>query len=167
MLNCVVEADPTFTNARYNLAIALSHLGELVADVECFNLAAEQFKLLLESDPEDSHAWEEWGGMLLQQALLMHEPARPSHSEELFSAAEQRLSQAVALGASSALYTLACLYSLQGNYEAGMHYIGKAAACGALPPLDDLMHDEWLEGLRSMPHFRRMLLELASKAGSQ
>lgn len=167
VLNCVVEADPTFTNARYNLAIALSHLGELVADVECFNLAAEQFKLLLESDPEDSHAWEEWGGMLLQQALLMHEPARPSHSEELFSAAEQRLSQAVALGASSALYTLACLYSLQGNYEAGMHYIGKAAACGALPPLDDLMHDEWLEGLRSMPHFRRMLLELASKAGSQ
>lgn len=167
VLNCVVEADPTFTNARYNLAIALSHLGELVTDVECFNLATEQFKLLLEDDPEDSHGWEEWGSMLLQQALLMDEPARPSHSEELFLAAEQRLSQAISLGSSSALYTLACLYSLQGKYEAGMHYIARAADCRALPPLDDLMHDEWLEGLRSLPHFRRMLLELASKAGSQ
>lgn len=167
VLNCVVEADPTFTNARYSLAVALSHLGELVVDIECFNMAADQFKLLLQSDPEDSHGWEEWGGMLLQQAILMHEPARPSHSEELFAAAEQRLSHAVSLGSSSALYTLACLYSLQGNYEVGMHYIARAADCRALPSLDDLMHDEWLEGLRSLPHFRRMLLELASKGGCQ
>jgi tetratricopeptide (TPR) repeat protein len=167
VLNCVVDADPSFTNARYNLAMALSHLAELTGDLDCFELASEQFRLLLQEDPEDSQGWEEWGGMLLQQALLMQEPARPSCSQELFKAAEQRLCQAISLGSSSAFYTVACLYSLQGNYEAGMHYIIRAADSQALPPLDDLMHDEWLEGLRSLPHFRRMLLEIATKTGRQ
>ncbi len=74
---------PHLYHARYNLAIALSHLGELVGDVECFHLAAEQFSILLQSDPEDCQGWEEWGGMLLQQAILMNEPARPAHARAL------------------------------------------------------------------------------------
>lgn len=163
ILSFVLESSPSFTNARYNLALALFHLGELVGDVDCFYLAAEQFKWLVENDPEDSQAYEEWGEMLLHQSLMMQDPAKLSFSDELLIDAEKKLVQATLLGSTDSIYTLACLYSIKGEYERGMHYIIKAAEKDALPSIDDLMHDEWLEGLRSLPHFRRLLLELAAK----
>ena len=41
-----------------------------------------------------------------------------------------------------------------------MHFLEKADVASALPPLDDLLQDEWLENLRGTPSFRNYISHL-------
>jgi tetratricopeptide (TPR) repeat protein len=160
--NLALEIEPEFANLHYSLALALVHLGELVGEAELFYHAFERFRYLTERDPEEGSVYEDWGDALIQLGLLVREPAAESISDSLSLEAENLLLRAIALGQTTSFYTIACLYSLRGDYESSIKYIAKAAQAKALPSLEELMHDEWLEGLRSRPAFRRMLFDLAS-----
>lgn len=153
-LNIVVAQDPTYTDARYNLALALSHLGEWTDEVDYLQKASEHFQILLSEDNEIESAWHDWGVTCVHLAILLSDPEHLQLSQKLYVEAENKLTHAVALGSTGAFYSLACLYSLIGNYVAAMHFIAKADQAGALPSIDDIMHDEWLDGLRNTPDFR-------------
>jgi tetratricopeptide (TPR) repeat protein len=74
--------------------------------------------------------------------------------------AELKLTQACKLGNVQAYYQMACLNSLLGNYERGMRFLEKAEEFNSLPPIDDMLQDEWLESLRATPYFREFLNRL-------
>ncbi|MCB1112323.1 MAG: hypothetical protein H7A37_02150 [Chlamydiales bacterium] len=160
VLGKVVQIDPANLHARYNLALALSHLGELLNDVDCFEKAVEHFEVIVSEDPEDEVTWNDWGVTLLNLAQLVHDPSCPEYSLDLYHQAENKLRQSAALGSLQAFYNLACFYSLTGNYAAAMEYIRRTEQAKALPSVDDVMHDEWLAGLRDTTEFRQFISQL-------
>lgn len=163
ILSKALEIDPTYTNARYNLALAYSHLGEATSDIEILQKACEHFQLLLDQDYEDEMSWNDWGLALINLAQLMEDTGMPHRSQAIYEQAEGKLLHSVALGNTLSYYNLACLQSLIGNYDNAQYYIEKADTAGALPCLEDLMHDEWLEGLRQTNSFKHFISQLYTK----
>jgi tetratricopeptide (TPR) repeat protein len=163
----VVKLDPEYTHARYNLALALSHLGESISDVDCLQKASEHFQILLSEDAEDEIAWNDWGLCLLHQGELVYESCRPEVSKAIYEQAESKFFHALSLGCLPAFYNLACLYALMGNYKAAMHYMERAEVAGSLPPIEDIMHDEWLDNLRKTDSFKAFISALNLKQKRQ
>lgn len=160
VLSRVVELEPYYQHARFNLALAYSHLGELTADIDSFQKSLEHFEVLLSNDNEDETGWNDWGTTLMNLAQLVFDKAHPEHSQGLYEMAESKLLHAIALGSATAHYNLACLYSLQGNFTGAMHHLERSSAVGALPGVDDMMHDQWLDSLRHTPAFRTFIAQI-------
>jgi hypothetical protein len=77
----------------------------------------------------------------------------PEEGVSVFELAESKLLHALTLGQLNASYHLACLYSLMGNYTASMSYLERASRTGVITSIEELLHDEWLEGVRQTPEF--------------
>lgn len=159
----VLKIDPEYIHARYNLALALSHLGELNSDIECFHQALEQFHEVVVHDSEDEITWNDYGLALLNLAVLTADSVKNERSQDLFSQAEAKLLHATHLGSLHAYYNLGCLYALTNNPAAAIHYLEKAENSGALPPSDDVIHDEWLDNLRDQPSYRSLISRLLNQ----
>ena len=163
LLAKTIELDDEFLPAYYNLALALSHLGEATQDMECFCKASEYFQVLISKDSEDELAWNDWGITLMHLAQIVHEPSLPHQSEELMNQAEEKFLQALRLGCTHTHYNLACLYSLKNDLPLAMQSIEKADENNALPHIEDMMHDEWLDNLKQTRAFRGFLTNLANR----
>lgn len=163
ILTQVVQLDPNYIQARYNLALALSHLGEATYDVEPYHKAIEHFQYLLDMDPEDEIIHLDFGVSLTNLGLLVEDIHHPERSQTFFRLAETHLMQAAALGNAQSHYQLAGLYSITENYQHAMHHLDKAQFVGGLPGIEDLLHDDWLEGLRRTPAFRQFINDLSSR----
>ena len=74
--------------------------------------------------------------------------------------AEKYLFRAAAFGNAEAYYNLASLNSLCERYEIAIYFLDKAHKCHTLPEIEDMMHDEWLENLKSTELFKHFLLRL-------
>lgn len=159
-LTSALQSDSNYAHARYNLALAYAHLGEVAMDVECFHKSIENFQILISQDSEDEMGWNDYGLTLIHLAQLINENSRPEQSLKLYEVAETKLLHAAGLGCTQSFYNLACLYSLTSNYSMAMHFLEKAESAGTLPPLDDILQDEWLEGLRSTVSFRNYISHL-------
>jgi len=157
LLRRVIEADPSFHIAYFNLACVYSRLGDLNSDIDLLLEANVTFKKVLENDLEDDYTWNELGVSLLILAKLMHDPVGFETSREYAAEAEKVFLQAIALGNISAIYHLACLYSMTENFEASIHYLEKCVENQALPSIDDLLTDDWLENVRNTPLFRHFI----------
>lgn len=163
VLTKTLQLDPNYNHAQYNLALALSHLGETSSDVDILYRALEHFQILLNRDSEDEMGWNDWGLTLLNLAELIHDSIAPHHSNTLYEQAESKFLHAAALGCVNSFYNLACLYSQTENFPFAIHYLEKAEISGGLPSIEDVMHDEWLEKLRSTSLFRNFISNLLSK----
>lgn len=157
VLQKVLHIDPNHPHARYNLALAFLHLGERISDAECLGRAAEQFEAILSQDPEDEMAWNECGLALLNLAELVRDAALPYKSRHYLELAEHKFHQAVALGCTQAYYSSVCFYSLSGNYPEALFFLEKAEQYGALPPLEEMMNDDWLHDLRQTEGFQMFI----------
>lgn len=164
ILSQVVQVDPEYHQARYNLALALANLGEVTYELDHYQKSIEHFQILLANDAEDEIVQMDFGVTLVNIALLVHDDHHPEKSQALFRQAETHLLQSASLGNSQSYYQLACLYSLTDRFQYAMHYIERTQFFGALPPMEDLLHDDWLEGLRHTPSFRQFINTLSSKS---
>lgn len=160
VLSQVLKLDPEYIHARYNLALALSHLGEINGDAECFHQSIEQFQIVIDHDPEDEMAWNDYGMVFLHLALIMNDPLQKENSRFYFEQAEQRIQQSISLGNIHAFYNLACLYALTNRLAEAVHFLERAEQADALPPADDVIHDEWLDGLRDQQAYRLLISRL-------
>lgn len=161
----VVEIDPNYAQAKYNLAMAYAHLGESVDDLEALQRACEMFKQLVITDQDDEMSWNEWGLCLIHMAVLVSDPASPTYSHQYLTEAEAKFQHAIALGHLPAFYNLACIYSLMGDYHTSMSFLERADANEALPSQEEIIHDEWLEGTRHTDEFRRFWQHIINKYG--
>ncbi|MGA8164191.1 MAG: tetratricopeptide repeat protein [Waddliaceae bacterium] len=155
-----LEIDPAYYPVHYNIASILIQIGGLTTDIDCYYQAIDHLQLYVQEDSEDDHIWDEWGIALLNLAQIVNDPAHPDVVQKLFNEAESKLLQAVALGNTLSFYHLACLCSMRGNYADGMHYLERAKQHHALPCIDDLLDDKWLEGVRQTPSFHHFLSHL-------
>lgn len=161
MLSQTLILDPNFSHARYNLALALAHLGETVSDLDCLNKAVENFMLIINQDNEDEIAMNDLGITYIHIAELINDPGQPEAHYRYYQMAENKLLHAAALGNVHSYYYLACLYSLTGNYSSALHYLEKSESAKVLPNSTEIMEDEWLEGLRSTPAFQQFMIRLS------
>lgn len=161
VLSQVVINDPDFYQGRFSLAIALWHYSEETFDIQSFYKAIEQFEILVKMDKEDGMIRVDFGTALISLGLLVHDPHHKKKSQELFQRAEYELLQAAALGNTEAYYQLVGLYSINENYPLALHFLEKAHFFNALPNIEDLLNDYWLDGLRKIPEFRLFITSLS------
>lgn len=157
LLSKALDRKPSHLHVRYHLGLALSHLGELVVNADCLLQAIELLEAVAKIETDDENVLSDLGYALLNLAQAIDDPHLPQEGESRRREAEKALQRAAELGSGDACYHLACLYSLTNFYEASLQYLYKAAAADALPPLEDLEHDDWLDGVRTTPGFHDFL----------
>lgn len=154
LLSHVLMVDPDFPRLHHKLAQVLCHLGELVGTVDYFYRAVHHLRLNLRQEEENDQVILDWGIALIHIAQTT--PVL-TDIEPLMQEAEQKLTLAATLGNTLAYYHLSCLYSIFGQYEKAMVFLRKAAQFQALPPLEELFADEWLDDLRATSLFQEFL----------
>jgi hypothetical protein len=134
--------DPTYPQIHHRIGIVYCHLGESLGEPDYLSQLEDEALLI------------DWG---LAWTHLAQQATDSSMEESCFREAEQKLIQAARLGSQLAYYQLACLYSLQESLDLSLLYLHKSYASKNLPPLEELMEDDWLERLRLSPQFQEFL----------
>ena len=156
----VLLVDPDYPNIHFRLGVCQVHLGHMTLEREYYNRAIQSFRLAVRQDEENEKAWIEWGLALVH---LAHHTIDPEIMNQFYFEAEQKITTAGSLGDASAHYHLACLYSILGKYREAMDLIRQALNLRVLPPIEELLEDEWLDNLRSTSEFAQFLTALEAK----
>jgi tetratricopeptide (TPR) repeat protein len=135
-------------------------LGHHTSESEFYKRAISFYRLALRQDEENDQIWLDWGLCLIH---LAHHTLDVDFMNQLYGDAEQKISRAGQLGNGSAYYCLACLYSILGRTNEAMEFIGKSLTARALPPIDEMLDDEWLDNLRDTDSFAQFLNALEAK----
>lgn len=152
----VLMVDPDYPRVHHRLSQAFSHLGELLCETDYFYRAIHHLRLSLKQDEENDNMILDWGIALMN--IAQHTPVL-TDVEQVMADAEQKLTLAAKLGNIQGYYYLACLYSLLDQLDRSMAFLMKADYFNALPPLEELLNDEWLETLRGTSAFVEFLSE--------
>ncbi len=158
ILSDVHEKLPDSLSVIEQLALVYFHLGELTGKIENHFRAIDLFESVVKYDQEDDGAWCGLGCTYLNLSEHLEGPIESEQSEEMKIKSTAALLRSAELGNQEALYQLACLHSLKGNLEKSMEYLLKAEAFQALPEMEELMHDAWLENVRQTEAFRTFLM---------
>jgi len=156
----VLLISPDFQHIHRHMAICNLELGHIALEGEYYKRAIHYFRLAARQDEEDDQNWLDWGTCLTYLAGLTHDP---DFKNQLYWDAEQKVSRAGQLGNPFAYYNLACIYSLLERTDEAMAFIRKALDARALPTLDEMAEDEWLDNLRETPDFTQFFSALEAK----
>jgi tetratricopeptide (TPR) repeat protein len=164
ILSHVLMIDPDFQLVHHRLGLTLSHLGELANDSDHFYRAIHHYRLSMKNDEENDTVLLDWATALINLATHSHDS---SEADQFFRDAEHKVQIAMRLGNLHSYYHLACLYSLQDRCDRGMRCLEKARDCDALPSLDEILQDEWLDNIRSTGEFQGFLSQLDQRSNFQ
>lgn len=156
----VLLIDPESPNIHFRIATCFVRLGENSCETEYFLRAEHHFRFAARQDDEDSNVWLEWGMGCIS---LAYHSIDPAVQQQAYHDAEQKILRAGQLGNLLAYYNLACLYSLRGQCEMAMDLLRKAQKASALPDIDELIENEWLENLQRTEMFAQFLSSLETK----
>lgn len=154
VLQHVLLIDPDFPRIQFRIGVCFSHLAELTLENSFFQRAINYFRLAAIQDEEDSQLWLEWGLSLIFSA---HQSFDVESTRAIYQEAEQKIIRAGQLGNQQAYYHLACLYSLMERYSESFALIEKAQKLDVLPSLEEILEDDWLEGLRATQEFSHFI----------
>lgn len=156
----VLLLNPDFAQIHNRTALCYIELGHLTAEPEFFKRAIHFFRLAVKQDGENDQLWLDWALSLIH---LAHHTLDVDFMNQLYWDAEQKLNRAGQLGNPHAHYNLACLYSILGRTQEAMDYIHRALSSKALPSIEEMAEDDWLDNLRSTAAFSQFLLALEAK----
>jgi tetratricopeptide (TPR) repeat protein len=156
----VLLLEPETPKIHFHIALCLRHLGESSSEAEYFRRALHHFRFALRQDEEDEEVWLEWG---LASILLAHHSMEQETMHQCYMDAEQKIIRAGQLGNLNAYYNLACLYSMTKRFEKAIDLLRKAQKADALPSLEEMADDEWLDHLRQTEMFAQFLSSLETK----
>ncbi len=156
----ILLIDPDFPRIHHKIAQCYVELGHLTDESEFYKRSLHSFRLATRQDEENDQIWLDWGLCLIH---LAHHTLDTDFMNQFYLDAEFKISRAGRLGNEAAYYNLSCLYSILGRTQEAMELIHKALAARALPPLEDLLDDEWLDNLRETPAFAQFLTALEAK----
>lgn len=159
VLSQVLQLEPSNFAARFNLAIVFSHIGEAFGNRQNLETAIEQLSTLAHLNPEDELVWQEWGVSLMHLARLAGEDEQ-GVDWAILAQAEVKLRQALRLGALTPLYHLAGLHAMRGHKELSLSYLERSIREKAVPGLEEMQEDEWLENVRSEERFLKLVQTL-------
>lgn len=164
ILNHVLMVDPEYPEIHYRLALTYGHLGELICEIDPFHRALHHFRLATLRDEENDQIILDWGLTLVHLADIYR------HSEEAqpcFREAEHKIVQAARLGNVQSYYHLGCLYSLSGEFDKALRFIQKSYEFEALPHIEELYEDDWLDDLRETAGFKEFISAIESNSKMQ
>jgi tetratricopeptide (TPR) repeat protein len=156
----VLLIDPDYPKIHFQIAMTYTQMGHAVGESEYYKKALSHFRLAARQEDENDKLWLEWGLCLIH---LAHHAIDAEFMDQLYLDAEQKISRAGGLGNPHAHYHLACLHSILGRTYEAMDLIRQALSARALPSLDELLEDEWLENLRNTQVFSQFLVDLEAK----
>jgi tetratricopeptide (TPR) repeat protein len=156
----VLMIDPDFSGIHHRIALAFSHLGSLLEEQGYLERALHHFELAGAKEKENPILSADWGLSLM---TLAERKLNGDEIEAVYAEAEQKFMMAAKFGYSAAYYHLACLYSLVGRHEQAISFLEKSDRFAALPPLEEILEDEWLEDVRSTYDFRSFLMRLEGR----
>lgn len=158
MLQAAVEIDPSHSQAPLSLAVALTHAGEAFSKKDLLEKANSIFESLAQLDHEDEYLWNEWAVCVLSLCRIEIDEGN-ERPRELLSRAIVMLNKALCLGNQHAIYNLCCAHALALDPVRALDYLEKAFDTGIHPPIEDMGEDEWLDDLRPMERFQRLIEE--------
>lgn len=156
----VLLIDPDFPDIYYRIALCNTALGHHTGESEHYRRAIAFYRLAIRHDEENEQVWLDWGLCLIHLAQHTHDP---DFAAQFYQDAEQKISKAGKLGSNAAHYHLACLYSILHRTDEAMDLIRKTLSAKILPPLEDILEDEWLDNLRATQPFIQFIAELEAK----
>lgn len=156
----VLLIEPDFLDIHHHIALCYVELADIAGESEYYKRAIHFYRLAVRQDEENDQIWLDWGICLIH---LAHYTLDGDFMNQLYVDAELKITRAGQLGNSSAYYALACLYSILGRLHEAMDLIHKALQTRALPPIEELVEDEWLDNLRATPAFAQFLNALEAK----
>lgn len=159
VLKKILLVDPSFPNIHHKLGLVYDHLGELLDEREILEKALIHYKIAEKTAYEDATLFTDHA---LTKIHLAELSLTTEDRHNWYKEAEYKLMQSAKLGFTDAYYHLATLYSLSCEYEKAVHFLNKCVTFDALPHLDDLLEDEWLENLRHTELFQNFVEHLKS-----
>ncbi|MCI5052197.1 MAG: hypothetical protein MRY21_03550 [Simkaniaceae bacterium] len=157
ILGHVLVVDPEHPEVHYRLALCCAHYAELTNEIGVFQRATSHFKLAYKKDSENDIIILDWALTLISMAEIADSLFE---REQWLKEAEYKIVQAAKLGNVQAYYHLACLYSITQDFSRSIHFLQKAYEFSALPPLDEILNDSWLDNLRETDFFKAFLSEI-------
>lgn len=156
----VLLIDPDYSSIHHHMALCYMQLGHIGGESEYYKRAIHFYRLAIRQDEENDQIWLDWGICLIH---LAHHTLDSDFMHQLYMDAEQKITRAGQLGNGGAYYNLACLYSILGRLQESMELLPQALQARALPSIDELLDDDWLENLRSTSAFAQFLTALEAK----
>ncbi len=151
ILKRVLMINPDYPDIHYKIAYVYSHLGELIESPEIYERASSHYKIAYQSNEENELLILDWALSLINLSQITPDA---SMREQNLREAEYKLIQSAKLGNVEAYYHLGCLYSITTQFEKAIYFLEKAESYDALPSIDDVLCDDWLENLRNTESFR-------------
>lgn len=164
ILNHVLMVEPEFPEIHYRIALVYAHYGELIHESDLFHRALHHYRLAHQRDKENDQVILDWAITLINLADLFPDT---HESDQYFREAEYKIIQSAKLGNVHAYFHLSCLYSLRGQNERALHFLNKAHSFEALPPMEELLEDDWLENLRSTEGFQDLIDHIERQSNIQ
>jgi hypothetical protein len=157
ILNHILMLKPEFPQIHYRLALSLSHYAELVNEKDLFLRAIHHYRIAKGQEGDNDQIILDWALTLVNLGDLLENDVE---SDQYLREAEYKMIQAAKLGNTHAYYALACLYSILGDLGNSLRFLEKAKEFDALPTIDDLLEDDWLENLKETESFKEFIAEL-------
>lgn len=159
ILNHILIINPEFPLIHSQLALTFSHYAELLNKPDIYERAFHHYRIAHQHDKENDQILLEWGIALINLAELLEHSIE---SDQFYREAEYKIIQSARLGNSHAYFSLSCLYSLTGDYGRSIYFLEKAYAFDSLPPLEEILEDEWLEGIKKTEAFNHFIEKIES-----
>lgn len=150
----VLMFSPSYPKIHHRIGVAYCHLGDALGETDYFFRSLHHFKLAAKSQIEDETLLIDWGLTWMQ---LARQSSDGTIEQNSFMEAEYKLIQAAQLGSELVFYHLACLYALWGSVELSVSYLYKSFQSKTLPPVEEVLDDDWLEGVKFSPQFQEFL----------
>ncbi len=157
----VLMIDPDFSRIHHRLAQTFCHLGELLSEVDYFYRCIHHLRLALKQEEDDDQIILDWAIVLIN---IAEHSSFAVDTNALYADAEQKMMLAAKLGNLHAYYHLSCLYSLLGQYEKSFQFLLKAHSYRVLPPMEELLQEDWLDGLRRTSDFHAFISRFENRA---
>lgn len=160
ILSHVLMIDPDYPHIHHRLALAYAHLADLSSSCDTFYKAAHHFRLAANRDEENDQILLDWALSLINLSEHMHESEA---ANGCLRDAEHKLIKAAKLGNTHAFYHLACLAAILRQYDSALCFLEKADQFDALPTIEELNDDEWLDNIRHLPEFRSLIAQIENR----
>ncbi|MCH9611576.1 MAG: hypothetical protein S4CHLAM102_00460 [Chlamydiia bacterium] len=161
ILSRVLMLDPDMEKIHFYLGRTYTHLAELTDEAEVYSRANCHFKIAHKQNDEDDKVLLEWGLSLINFAESTYNDVE---RDQLFREAEYKLISAAKLGCVNAFYNLGCLYALMQQNDRALTFLEKARSHNALPLVDEILQDAWLERIRECDSFRDFVSQVEQES---
>ena len=152
LLHHIQALAPDHPDLHHRFALCYGSLAELSSTYDLFATASHHYRIAHRHDADNDDLLIDWAMNLMSWSENTSAPEIYLHE------AERKLISAIKLGNASAYYTLAGLCASQGQGDRALLYLKRAHKFDALPTIDELIDDHWLENLHDTPDFQSFVV---------